>query len=598
MNIKRFTTLAALTFFASASVFAAASKRYIVVYKSDVGMQAMDNYMKKESSKALGKTKSLKNVKMMLLTPSNSKVVESFKNHPEVADVVEEFMLPAPKPMSASSLNISKAQSAVNTTVVAADPMTFQPGTKTPWGILAVNAPSAWTASGAGSEAHVLVIDTGIDVNHESLAGRFVKTKNFVPEIIFGMPIGDVDENAFQDDVGHGTHVSGTVGSSYNEKTGFVGVAPKAKLSMGKVCIPEGCPSGSIIEAINWGAQEKFDIITMSLGGPMPECTGTLEECIDYYLQKGMEYGEAEANAQADVNYYKTIKLEEAALASAEAAGVMTIAASGNSGTPDGGSPEIGYPARYDKTLSVGAVDSTIQRALFSQYGPQLDIVAPGVDVVSSIPTGSGKESVVKITIGGVETEVKSSSFNGVKVVMGTKSADLMDAGLGKPSDFTGKNFVGKFALIGRGEITFGEKVKNAMAAKAAGVLIYNNAAGVPSGTVGDGKEIDYPVAMIEQTVGQNIVTQLTAGQAASASVATVTTSYSAFQGTSMATPHVAGVAALVVSTYKLSHQGQAPTPAFVREVLMKTARPLLPNDNNQYGSGFVQADAAVAAAQ
>ena len=65
-----------------------------------------------------------------------------------------------------------------------------------------------------------------------------------------------------------------------------------------------------------------------------------------------------------------------------------------------------------------------------------------------------------------------------------------------------------------------------------------------------------------------------------------------------MATPHVAGVAALVISAYKLSHAGQVPTPAVVRDLIKNTATPLAPNDKNQFGHGFVQADAAVTAAQ
>ena len=604
MHKKTFTAVLGLTLFVSLNVFAA-SKRYIVVYKSNVGLQAMDNYMKKESSHALGKAKTLKNIKMMVLSPSNQAVVESFKKHPEVAAVVEEFVFPAPKPMSKTALKVSKAQSnQLNATVVGADPMTFQQGTKTPWGIMAVHAPAAWTASGAGSEAHVLVVDTGIDINHEALAGRFVKAKNFVPEMFFGFPVGDADETQFQDEVGHGTHVSGTVGAMYNDKTGFVGVAPKAKMSMGKVCAPDGCPSASIIEAINWGVQEKVDVITMSLGGAWPECTATYDECYAYYTKKGLPAQEADARAQRDVGMYESIKLEQTALDAAEQAGVMTIAASGNSGLDDGASPEIGYPARHSSTLAVGAVDVNLQRALFSQYGPQLAVVAPGVDVVSSIPMGSGLESSVKINMGGVETEVKSASFAGTKSIDTPASASLMDAGFGAPSDFAGKNFQGKFALISRGgtgadgkPLTFVVKLQNAMKAKAAGAIIYNNAAGIAPGTVGE-DEIDFPMVIIEQATGQQIVAQLTAGQNVSATLQTLKTDYSAFQGTSMATPHVAGVAALVISTYKLSHNGQAPTPAMVRDLITKTAHPLAPNDLNQYGKGMVQADAAVTAAQ
>ena len=103
-----------------------------------------------------------------------------------------------------------------------------------------------------------------------------------------------------------------------------------------------------------------------------------------------------------------------------------------------------------------------------------------------------------------------------------------------------------------------------------------------------DGSLLNLPVVMIEQTEGTALVAELTKGGAASAAVSTLPTDYAAFDGTSMATPHVAGVVALIRSANKKL------TPAQVRAILTTTAKHLAPNDTNQFGAGIVQADLAV----
>jgi subtilisin family serine protease len=97
---------------------------------------------------------------------------------------------------------------------------------------------------------------------------------------------------------------------------------------------------------------------------------------------------------------------------------------------------------------------------------------------------------------------------------------------------------------------------------------------------------------MIEQTVGQQLVANLGKGTEIKATLLTVATDYASFQGTSMATPHVAGVAALVKSVNKKL------TGAQVKEILTSTATALGPNNNNEFGKGLVNAEAAVAAAR
>ena len=247
-------------------------------------------------------------------------------------------------------------------------------------------------------------------------SANFEQGRNF-----FETETGEVNAADFIDKEGHGTHVSGTIAASYNAKTGFTGVAPKAKILMGRVCGKEGCSNIAISEGINWGIEQHVDVISMSLGGPVGSLT------------------------------------HETAVKNAEAAGVVVVAASGNDGTG-----QVSFPAAYNDVYAVGAIDINLKKTSFSQWGPELDIVAPGSAVISSVPRGSGRDSIVNISYPGIKREIKSAAFSGTKLVSKAVTKQLVVAGLGKPEDFSKIKVKGKFALISRGEIKFSEKVKNA----------------------------------------------------------------------------------------------------------------------------------------
>ena len=514
----------------------------------------MNNFMSTESVHAAVKLNdSLSHINAMVLTANDSQQIESLKLHPEVALVEKEMFFPSPKPVNGFRISPNAVKSAQHflssddleqlAPIDAAVPTPiFKEGTSTPWGILAVNAGAAWDKAKAGANARVLVLDTGIDPEHPSLKVNFEQGRNF-----FESDTGP-NPNDFIDKEGHGTHCAGTIAGAYSDLNGFTGVAPLAKILMGRVCGDLGCSNIAVAQGINWGIKQKVDVISMSLGGPMGSAS------------------------------------ERMAVANAEAAGVVVVAASGNDGTA-----KVSFPAAFPTPIAVGAVDSSIVKTSFSQYGPELDIVAPGASVVSTVPRGSGRDSNVDITIDGQTTRVKSAAFSGTRLTTAPKVAELVPVGLGKSEEFSKVNVAGKIALVSRGEIKFSEKVSNALAAKAIGVIIYNNTSGLMQGSVTeDGSEINAAVVMVEKTMGESLVKSLQSGKVISASIATVASDYASFDGTSMATPHVAGVVALIKSANKNL------TPAQVRMIIQKTARSLSPNTNNEYGAGLIQADKAV----
>ncbi len=471
----------------------------------------------------------LEHVQLLIVESNDEKAIESLRRHPAVALVEKEIFHPLPRPLATWDAN--SVEQAKN----PKKPQNPRVKMDTPWGIGAVKAQAAWAKSNKGENVRVMVLDTGLDKDHPSMISRLEKGKNFA-----GGSAAD-----FSDTIGHGTHVAGTiladgVGGS------LVGVAPKAKLLMGKVCGAIGCSSAAIAGGINWAVAEKVHVVNMSLGGS--------------FISEG----------------------EMQAIRAAEAAGVFIAAASGNDGTG-----RVSFPAAVPTLTAVGATDITNVKAQFSQWGPELDVVAPGVDVISAVPRGTGRAAVVKADFGKGMSEVKALPFVGSP--LGTVQSNVVFAGLGKVDDVKNLDLRGKVALISRGEIAFKEKVANVLAKGAVAAVIFNNAPGLIQGTLTeDGSEAAIPAAMIEQTLGEEAKALLAQGQSIAFSLSIDPSDYASFQGTSMASPHVAGVAALIRATNPNLN------PAQVRDLLKATATPLGPNTNNEYGAGIVNAEAAV----
>ena len=371
----------------------------------------------------------------------------------------------------------------------------------------------------------VCIIDSGINRDHEDLVGNVM-----AGEYDAGTGWWYTDENS------HGTHVAGTIAAVNNAGTGVVGVNAnkKLKLHIVKVFSAAGWAySSTLASAANKCGAAGANVISMSLGGG------------------------------------RKTKTEENAFIKLQSAGVLSIAAAGNDGNT-----VISYPAGYASVMMVGAVDENKAWATFSQYNSAVEIAGPGVAVLSTVPMGTGSEAVLSV---GASTYAPGA-MEGSPVT--TATAPLANFGIG---DTVNTAVAGKVCLIARGTVDFATKVSNCQASGGVGAVVYNNVAGAFGGTLGT-TVTNIPSVTATDTDGAAMMNQL--GQ--SATVGVKASNYAYFDGTSMATPHVSAVAALVWSYFPSC------TGAQIRSSLTKSAQDLgTAGRDTKYGFGLVQAKAA-----
>ena len=217
---------------------------------------------------------------------------------------------------------------------VVPEPAAPPAGQETPWGIARVNAPAAWKVS-RGKGVKLVVIDTGIDMTHPELVGIIKGGWNAISTAA-----------TFNDDNGHGTHCSGTIAAKDDDK-GVVGVAPQIDLYGVKVLDSNGSGTfDDVIAGMLWAVTNKMEVASMSLGAG--QGNQALADAVEA-MRKG---------------------------------GVILIAAAGNSGG------SVGYPAAYPGAIAIAASDSKDKLASFSSRGPEVAVIAPGVDVKSTYMGG------------------------------------------------------------------------------------------------------------------------------------------------------------------------------------------------------------------
>lgn len=245
----------------------------------------------------------------------------------EVQDLVKDgdvsFVEPDATVSIASVGDVSKKHNLIKT--MKKDNQTI------PWGLQSIGADISLKNNSEGRKIKIAVFDTGVS-NHPDL-----KVKRGVSFVDY--------TSSYTDDNGHGTHVIGTIAAE-NNKAGIVGVAPESEIYAVKILDQNGSGSYSqIIDAINWAIDNKIDIINMSFGGT--------------------------ENSQALHN----------AIIAANNSGILVIAAAGNSGA---GEETESFPARYPEVMSIGSVDQSLSRASYSSTGAEIDLVAPGSQILST----------------------------------------------------------------------------------------------------------------------------------------------------------------------------------------------------------------------
>ncbi|WP_196137812.1 S8 family serine peptidase [Aliikangiella sp. G2MR2-5] len=222
------------------------------------------------------------------------------------------------------------------------DPKRYLMAEETPYGITMVEAPQV--SDSLTGNMTVCIMDTGYSLGHEDLPSTGVTGDDGYGSYDTG--------NWYEDGHGHGTHVSGTIAALGNNGVGVIGVNPNNNLKIHMVKVFNNSGSwaygSDLVAAVDQCTAAGAKVISMSLGGG--------------------------ASSSA----------EQAAFDNAYASGVLSIAAAGNDGNSS-----LSYPASYDSVMSVAAVDSSGNKASFSQYNSQVEIAAPGVSVMSTLPNNS-----------------------------------------------------------------------------------------------------------------------------------------------------------------------------------------------------------------
>src|SRR5215213_1171025 len=216
-----------------------------------------------------------------------------------------------------------------------------------------IDAPEGWDAAGLGGfpatgGTKIGIVDTGIDQTHPELSGKTLDCGAAFA--------GMVTSGACTDDNMHGTHVAGTIAAKANNGTGVAGVAFNSRLTICKALYTAAGTglTSDVANCINWTHTHGAKVISMSLGGGE---SATLKNAVAAAWQNG------------------------------SAAGSVLVAAAGNDG--DG---TLNYPAAYPEVVSVVAAALNDARATFSNANADVEVAAPGVDVLSTIPGGQYAE--------------------------------------------------------------------------------------------------------------------------------------------------------------------------------------------------------------
>ncbi|MGO4273127.1 S8 family peptidase, partial [Paenibacillus sp. TAF58] len=203
------------------------------------------------------------------------------------------------------------------------------------WNLPLIETVQGWQLTRGSKDMIVAVVDTGADLKHPDLTNKLLPGYNVIS-----------DNDNPQDDVGHGTHVTGVIAALVNNNLGVAGMTWYNKVLPVKVLDQTGAGSTySVAQGIIWAADHGAKVMNLSLGNYAD--SSFLHDAIRYAYNKD----------------------------------VALIAASGNDNTE-----RPGFPAAYPEVLAVAASDSQNNKAPFSNYGDYIAVTAPGVSIASTYP--------------------------------------------------------------------------------------------------------------------------------------------------------------------------------------------------------------------
>lgn len=203
------------------------------------------------------------------------------------------------------------------------------------WNLPAIETELGWNLSKGSNEVIVSVVDTGVQINHPDLKGKLLTGYNAITS-------GSTPE----DDVGHGTHVSGIIGALVNNGEGVAGISWYNKILPVKALDNSGAGTTySVAEGIIWAADNGAKVINLSLGNYAE--SQFLHDAIKYAYDRD----------------------------------IVIVSAAGNDNTE-----RPGYPAAYPEVIAVAATNPSGEKASFSNFGDYVDVAAPGESIASTYP--------------------------------------------------------------------------------------------------------------------------------------------------------------------------------------------------------------------
>lgn len=411
----------------------------------------------------------------------------------------------------------------------ADNPMTQQ---VTPYAVYQSQANQVAFNASAGMK--VCIIDSGLDATNTDFEWNNISGDN-------DSGTGNWDENGGP----HGTHVAGTIGAADNN-VGVIGMAPGIDMHIIKVFNDDGWGySSDLAHAADLCSAAGANIISMSLGGGGSNST--------------------ESNAfQSFVD-----------------AGGLVVAAAGNDGNN-----VRSYPAGYPSVMMIGANDADNKIADFSQF--------PGCTTGRGKKVKTDETICVEVTAGGVDTLSTYPAGMATAANMTADGAAFASSAMENPGSVTGSTYYmgtaeatdsganGNVCVIDRGNISFHDKVANCENSGGIGAVIINNEPGMLYGTLGDTNATSIPA------VGATFEDRGALMAASTIAIDIGTSDYGFMSGTSMATPAVSGLAALVWSNHNQCNGSE------IREALKATAMDSGAAGKDVYfGYGIVKASAA-----